>query len=250
MKAAGCEALASSGELAVMGFVEPLRHLPRLLRLRSRLLESFSVAGLDAFIGIDSPAFNLGLARKLRSRGLADRAVCQPAGLAWRPGRVKKIAASVDSVLCLLPFESAFYAEHAVQAQFVGHPLADQVPLQVDREAARATLGCAPDTPVVALLPAAVKARVRRLGADFAAAARELAASVRRCRASSPRWPIRMCAGSSPAGRRGRRRGDAAGRPVRPGAGRRDAALVASAPRRWRPCCTVARWWSPTASRR
>ena len=138
MLAAGCEALAAAEELAVMGFVEPLRHLPRLMRLRSRLLRSFSIAGLDAFIGIDSPAFNLGLARRLRARGLTTVQYVSPQVWAWRPGRVRGIAASVDCVLCLLPFEAPFYARHDVRAQFVGHPLAAQVPLNVDHAAARA----------------------------------------------------------------------------------------------------------------
>jgi lipid-A-disaccharide synthase len=175
MKAAGCEVLASSEELAVMGFVEPLRHLPRLLRLRSRLLEHFSNANLSAFIGVDAPAFNLGLARKLRARGLTTVQYVSPQVWAWRQGRVRKIAASVDEVLCLLPFEPAFYAEHAVRAEFVGHPLADQVPLHVDRAGARVALGISDSTPIVALLPGSREGEVRRLGADFAAAARELA---------------------------------------------------------------------------
>ncbi|MDR2215211.1 MAG: lipid-A-disaccharide synthase [Nevskiaceae bacterium] len=175
MKAAGCQALASSEELAVMGFVEPLRHLPRLMRLRSRLLRSFSAGGFSAFIGIDAPAFNLGLARKLRARGLPTVQYVSPQVWAWRQGRVRKIAASVDEVLCLLPFETAFYAEHEVRAEFVGHPLADQVPLVADRAAARAALAITDDAPLVALLPGSREGEVRRLGADFAAAARELA---------------------------------------------------------------------------
>jgi lipid-A-disaccharide synthase len=176
MKAAGCEALASTEELAVMGFVEPLRHLPRLMRLRARLLRSFSSAGLDAFIGIDSPAFNLGLARRLHEHGLTTVQYVSPQVWAWRPGRVRNIAASVDCVLCLLPFETTFYSSHAVRAEFVGHPLADQVPLQIDHAGARATLGLTGDAPVVALLPGSREGEVTRLGATFVAAARELSA--------------------------------------------------------------------------
>jgi lipid-A-disaccharide synthase len=174
MQAAGCEVLAAAEELAVMGFVEPLRHLPRLMRLRSRLLRSFSGAGLDAFIGIDSPAFNLGLARRLRARGLMTVQYVSPQVWAWRPGRVRGIAASVDCVLCLLPFEAPFYARHDVRAEFVGHPLADQVPLDVDHAAARAALGLAGDAPVVALLPGSREGEVMRLGATFVSAAQEL----------------------------------------------------------------------------
>lgn len=176
MRAAGCTALADSAELAVMGFVEPLRHLPRLMRLRARLYRSFAGAGLDAFIGIDSPAFNLGLARKLRARGLPTVQYVSPQVWAWRPGRVKKIAASVDRVLCLLPFETEFYRQHAVHAEFVGHPLADQVPLEIDHSAARARLDLPPDVPVVAVLPGSRMAEVERLGEDFARAAVQLEA--------------------------------------------------------------------------
>jgi lipid-A-disaccharide synthase len=176
MREAGCVPLGSSEEIAVMGFVEPLRHLPRLLRLRSRLQREFREQRVDAFIGIDSPAFNLGLAGALHRSGIVTVQYVSPQLWAWRPGRVRKIAASVDAVLCLLPFEPAFYAQHAVHAEFVGHPLADQVPLDVDHAAARRTLGIADNARVVALLPGSRVAEVRRLGADFAAAAVLLAA--------------------------------------------------------------------------
>jgi lipid-A-disaccharide synthase len=176
MRAAGCVALGSSEEIAVMGFVEPLRHLPRLLRLRSRLEREFREQRVDAFIGIDSPAFNLGLAGSLHRCGIVTVQYVSPQLWAWRPGRVRKIAAAVDAVLCLLPFEPAFYAQHAVHAEFVGHPLADQVPLDVDHVAARRSLGIAENARVVALLPGSRVGEVRRLGADFAAAAALLAA--------------------------------------------------------------------------
>jgi lipid-A-disaccharide synthase len=176
MRAAGCVPLGSSEEIAVMGFVEPLRHLPRLLRLRSRLQREFREQRVDAFIGIDSPAFNIGLAGALHRSGIVTVQYVSPQLWAWRPGRVRTIAASVDAVLCLLPFEPAFYAQHAVHAEFVGHPLADQVPLDVDHAAARRALGVADNARVVALLPGSRLAEVRRLGADFAATAALLAA--------------------------------------------------------------------------
>jgi lipid-A-disaccharide synthase len=178
MRAAGCESLGSSEEIAVMGFVEPLRHLPRLLRLRSRLEREFRQQRVDVFVGIDSPSFNLGLASALHRSGITTIQYVSPQVWAWRPGRVRKIAASVDAVLCLLPFEPAFYAQHAVRAEFVGHPLADQVPLQADRSGARRALGVPDDARLVALLPGSRVAEVRRLGADFAAAAVLLAAKV------------------------------------------------------------------------
>jgi lipid-A-disaccharide synthase len=176
MRAAGCEVLGSSSELAVMGLVEPLRHLPRLLALRSRLLRTFAARGIDLFVGIDSPAFNLGLARRLRTRGTPTAQYVSPQVWAWRRGRVNAIARAVDAVLCLLPFEPAAYAGQPVKAQFVGHPLADSIPLESQRIAARAALGLAPDATVVAILPGSREGEVRRLGEDFALAAIRLRA--------------------------------------------------------------------------
>jgi lipid-A-disaccharide synthase len=170
MRAAGCESLGSCDELAVMGLVEPLRHLPRLLRLRARLLRTLLARKVDLFVGIDSPAFNLGLARRLRRQGLLTAQYVSPQVWAWRKGRVRKIAAAVDAVLCLLPFEPAAYAGQPVRAEFVGHPLADQIALDGDRDAARRSLGIAAELQVVAVLPGSRMGEVGRLGADFAAA--------------------------------------------------------------------------------
>jgi lipid-A-disaccharide synthase len=170
MRAAGCEALGDSQELAVMGLVEPLRHLPRLLRLRSRLARTFVERQVDMFVGVDAPAFNLGLARRLRRQGLIAAQYVSPQVWAWRKGRVKQIAAAVDAVLCLLPFEPAAYRGQPVRAEFVGHPMADQIPLDGDRDAARRGLGIAAGARVVAVLPGSRMGEVQRLGADFAAA--------------------------------------------------------------------------------
>jgi len=175
MIAAGCNVLAHCEELSVMGLAEILRHLPRLWRLRRRLLQAFADEPPDVFIGIDAPEFNLGLARRLKQRGLPTVQYVSPQVWAWRQGRVNGIAAAVDLVLCLLPFEAAFYARHAVRAEFVGHPLADQIPLQVDRAGARAQLEIPEQACVVALLPGSRLGEVSRLGDAFAAAARLLA---------------------------------------------------------------------------
>lgn len=171
MAAAGCEAWASSEELSVMGFTEPLVHLPRLMRLRSRLIRRFTDVRPDVFVGIDSPAFNLGLARRLKERGIRTVQYVSPQVWAWRQGRVRKIGTAVDLVLCVLPFETEFYSRHGVRAQFVGHPLADQIPFEVDRAAARRELHIDEAAVVVALLPGSRMAEVERLGGDFAAAA-------------------------------------------------------------------------------
>ena len=174
MRAAGCEVLASSEELAVMGLAEILRHLRRLLSLRARVTRELLARRPDVFIGIDAPEFNLGLARRLKAAGLRTVQYVSPQVWAWRQSRVHDIARACDRILCLLPFEPAFYAQHGVEARFVGHPLADQFPLQPDRAAARAALGLDASTEVVAVLPGSRAGEVSRLAAPFAAAARWL----------------------------------------------------------------------------
>src|SRR5258706_1206551 len=176
MRSAGCTPLADAHDLAVMGLIEVLAHLPRLLRLRRRLRREFQDWQPDAFIGIDAPEFNLGLARQLRAGGLRTVQYVSPQVWAWRERRVQRIAAASDLVLCLLPFEPPFYARHGARAQFVGHPLADQIPLDSDRAAARRALGLGADATVVALLPGSRAGEVSRLGPDFIDAAGVLAA--------------------------------------------------------------------------
>ena len=177
MRTAGLKTLADAEELAVMGLTEVLAHLPRLLALRARLRRELLTAGADVFIGIDAPEFNLGLARWLKRRGLRTIQYVSPQVWAWRQGRVRTMGRAVDLVLCLLPFEKDFYRRHQLRAEFVGHPLADQYPLEVDREAARATLGVPVGARVLAVLPGSRTGEVSRLGADFAAAAREFVAA-------------------------------------------------------------------------
>src|SRR5580658_2932673 len=169
MREAGCETLADAHELAVMGLIDPLKELPRLLRLRAMLTERILAWRPDVFIGIDSPAFNLGLAGRFKARGIATVQYVSPQVWAWRQGRVRKIARCCDLVLCLLPFEPQFYSTHAVRAKFIGHPLADQIPLQLDREAARTALGLSADRSraVLALLPGSRVSEVHHLAHSF-----------------------------------------------------------------------------------
>ncbi len=150
MQAAGCEAWEPAEALAVMGLFEIVRDLPRLLRLRARIRARFLAAKPDVFVGIDAPEFNLRLARNLRAGGIPTVQYVSPQVWAWRQGRARSIARSVDLVLCLLPFEKRFYDEHGMHAEFVGHPLADAIPLSVDRPAARAALGVGLGAQVVA----------------------------------------------------------------------------------------------------
>lgn len=158
-----------------MGLAEVLPHLPRLLRLRRDLAQRFRAAHPDVFIGIDAPAFNLGIARTLRAEGVKTIQYVAPQVWAWRQGRVRKIGRCCDLVMCLLPFEAEFFARHGVPAVFVGHPLADQIPMDIDREAARAKLQVDPATTLIALLPGSRLAEVQRLGRDFVTAARWIA---------------------------------------------------------------------------
>ncbi|HPF25305.1 MAG TPA: lipid-A-disaccharide synthase [Steroidobacteraceae bacterium] len=174
MASTGLELWESSESLAVMGLTEVLKHLPGLLRLRARLRQRFIAAKLDVFVGIDAPEFNLGLAKQLKRAGIATVQYVSPQVWAWRQQRVRTIGQACDLILCLLPFEPAFYAEHGVKAEFVGHPLADQIPFEIDRAAARLELGLRDDSRVVALLPGSRRGEVERLGPEFAAAARWL----------------------------------------------------------------------------
>jgi lipid-A-disaccharide synthase len=174
MIAAGCEPWFRAEELSVMGFAEVLPHLPRLLRIRRELRERTQALPADVFVGIDAPDFNLPASRRLKAAGIPTVQYVSPQIWAWRQGRVKTIRASVDLVLCVLPFETKFYAQHGVAAKFIGHPLADAIPLDVDRAAARAALGLPRDNPLLALLPGSRRAEVRSLAAPFSGAAARL----------------------------------------------------------------------------
>ncbi len=171
MRAAGCEVWEPAESLAVMGLFEILKELPRLLRLLARLRRSFIAARPDVFVGIDAPDTNLRLSRGLHAAGIPTVQYVSPQVWAWRQSRVQRIHESVDLVLCLLPFEKRFYDGRGVTAEFVGHPLADAIPLAVDRPAARAALALPADAEIVALLPGSRRGEVTRLAADFAATA-------------------------------------------------------------------------------
>ncbi len=169
MAAAGCEAWEHAEQLAVMGLVEVLPHLPRLLRIRRELLARVLAERPAVYVGVDAKEFNLRLAPVLKSNGVRTVQYVSPQIWAWRQGRVKTIGRAVDLVLCLLPFEKQFYDAHQVPAEFVGHPLADQIPLHIDVHAARSALGLDQDARYLALLPGSRHGEVARLSADFAA---------------------------------------------------------------------------------
>lgn len=171
MQAEGLSSSFPMERLAVMGLVEVLGRLPELLARRRRLLKTLVDAKPDLFIGIDAPDFNLGLELKLRRAGIKTVHYVSPSVWAWRQKRVLKIRDACDLMLTLFPFEAQFYDAHQVPVRFVGHPLADAIPLQADRAAARAALDLPQDSTVVALLPGSRGGEVARLGALFLDAA-------------------------------------------------------------------------------
>ena len=161
-----------------MGLAEVVRHLPRLRRILSDLERRLNTDPPDLYIGIDAPDFNLRVERRVRRQGLRTVHYVSPSVWAWRPGRVKVLREACDHVLCLLPFEADFLHQHGVAATFVGHPLADELPADPDRAAARKGLGVPLTGPVVAILPGSRAAELERLGPDFAATAAWLHARV------------------------------------------------------------------------
>jgi lipid-A-disaccharide synthase len=176
MLAAGCVQWEPAESLAVMGLIEPLAHIPRLLRLRRNLLQRWRASPPDVFVGIDAPDFNLGLEKQLRAGGIKTIHYVSPSVWAWRAGRIKTIKKAADKVLCLLPFEPALYAQHEVDAIFVGHPKADSLPSEVDVAGIRESLGI-DAREVVAILPGSRHTEVRMLGEILVAAAGIIAAA-------------------------------------------------------------------------
>nr|WP_024308900.1 lipid-A-disaccharide synthase [Pseudomonas sp. P818] len=171
MEAEGLKSYFPMERLAVMGLVEVLGRLFELLGRRRQLARDLIAARPDVFIGIDAPDFNLGLELKLRRAGIKTVHYVSPSVWAWRQKRVLKIREACDLMLTLFPFEAQFYDEHQVPVRFVGHPLADAIPQQADRAAARDALDLPQDGPVVALMPGSRGGEVARLGELFLDAA-------------------------------------------------------------------------------
>jgi len=171
MKEAGCHSLFPMQELAVMGLVEVVKHLPRLLSIRRQLRRHFIDNPPDIFIGVDAPDFNLGLEYALKRAGIMTLHYVSPSVWAWRKYRVRKIAASVDCMLTLFPFEQRFYAQQQVSARCVGHPMADLIADNVDQAQARRQIALEHNGPVVALLPGSRVGEIKRMAADFLNAA-------------------------------------------------------------------------------
>lgn len=163
MQAAGCRSLYPLERLSVLGLFETFGRYPELLRLRSRLVKQWLSTPPDLFIGIDAPDFNLTLEERLRAGGVKTVHYASPQVWAWRRYRVKKIMRAVDLLLVLFPFEVDFYREHRVPVEYVGHPFADDIPLDIDRDAAREKLRLPARDSVIALLPGSRRSEVKRL---------------------------------------------------------------------------------------
>jgi lipid-A-disaccharide synthase len=174
MQAQGLESLYPLETLSVMGLVEVLKHLPGLIKVRRHLKRDALAWQPDIMVGIDAPDFNIGLERQLHDQGIRTAHYVSPSVWAWRQGRVKTIAKAVDAMLTFLPFEADFYAEHRVPVAYVGHPLADELPLINDRAAARDELGLSPEVPTLAVLPGSRSNEIRFQGEMFLRAASAL----------------------------------------------------------------------------
>ncbi|MDB5819676.1 MAG: lpxB [Rhizobacter sp.] len=171
MVAQGFDAWWSQEDMAVNGIVEILRHYRRLKAMRDGLEARLLKSRPDLFIGVDVPDFNLGLETHLKSAGIKTVHFVSPSIWAWRGKRIETIRRAVDHVLCIFPFEPALYAKHGVAATYVGHPLADVIPMEVPRAAARDRLGLSTDDEVVAILPGSRRVEIKHLASRFLAAA-------------------------------------------------------------------------------
>ena len=178
MQAEGFQSLFEMERLSVMGFVEPLKRLPELLGIRRAIANRYTENHPAVFIGIDSPDFNTTIEFRLRKAGVKTVHYVSPSVWAWRQGRIKKIKKSVDLMLCLLPFEAAFYVQHDVPVLFVGHPLAGQFGDQPDIQGARLQLGLDADRPVLCIMPGSRAGEVNMMAEVFLDTASTVVASV------------------------------------------------------------------------
>jgi len=174
MTAQGFDAWWSSQALAVRGYAEVLRHYRGIKRIRDELAQRLLASRPHVFVGVDAPDFNLGLELRLRTAGVKVVHFVCPSIWAWRGGRVQKLAAACDHVLCLFPFEPELLRAHGIAATYVGHPLADAIPLEPPRAQARAELGIAAGEELVAVLPGSRASEIQYNAATFLKAARRM----------------------------------------------------------------------------
>lgn len=167
MTAVGFDAHWPMDKLTVRGYVEALRHIPEILGIRNELKRQLLAEPPSVFVGVDAPDFNFGLEHALRDAGIPTVHFVCPSIWAWRGGRIKKIVKAVDHMLCVFPFEIALMEKAGVAATYVGHPLADEIPLEPDTFGARHELGLAEGGPVIAVLPGSRRSEIALIGPTF-----------------------------------------------------------------------------------
>ena len=171
----GMDSYFPMDDLAVMGIAEVVQQLPKLLRHRKKLVQYLIEEQPDVMIGIDAPDFNLTVETRPKNAGIATIHYVSPSVWAWREGRIKGIKKAVDHVLCLLPFEKDFYDKHGLPATFVGHPLADDIPMQWQQAPARKELKLEPESEYLAILPGSRKGEIARMAPVFLRVAKKIA---------------------------------------------------------------------------
>lgn len=167
MQAQGCDSLFEMDRLSVMGFTEVIGRLRELMSIRKSLLQRWTQDPPDVFIGVDAPDFNIWLEQRLHAQATPSVHYVSPSIWAWRQSRVKKFVGNLDLMLALFPFEVDFYKQHQVPVAFVGHPLADEIPLENDKHQARQALNLAPEPFTLAVLPGSRSGEIQRIGPDF-----------------------------------------------------------------------------------
>jgi lipid-A-disaccharide synthase len=167
MTAAGFDAHWPMEKLTVRGYVEALKHIPEILGIRNELKRQLLAEPPSVFIGVDAPDFNFGLEHALRDAGIPTVHFVCPSIWAWRGGRIKKIAKAVDHMLCVFPFEPALMERAGIASTYVGHPLADEIPLVPDVEGARRELGLPEGGPIIAVLPGSRRSEIALIGPTF-----------------------------------------------------------------------------------
>lgn len=173
IKQSGARMLLDNEVFSVMGLAEVLKDLPRILRTKKQLVKNLLAFGPDVFIGVDSPDLNFAIAKDMKRKDIPVIHYVSPSVWAWRPKRKYKMAAFIDCLLTLFPFEVAIYEDTAIQARFVGHPMATRIPVMVDKAAAKAALGLSAQ-PLLAVLPGSRNREIKQLMPVFAQALKQL----------------------------------------------------------------------------